>query len=94
MIRTILLKDKGVYFTAGYIDEAMTIPIIETFIYLGIDPEVGHLFHDAEDETIQCCFPLEGESSLESINNIFDHKGLVEWLVDDVAEMTFEYKNL
>ena len=94
MIRTILLKDKGVYFTAGYIDEAMTVLTIETFIYLGLDPDRGHLFQEVKDKSIPYCYPLEGESSLESMNNILDRKGLIEWLADEEMEMTFEYKSL
>lgn len=76
----------------------MTIPVIETFIYLGIDPEDGHIFQDAEDETIQYCFSLEGKSSLESVNNIYDKKALSEWLLEnhDCSKRgkAYEYKNL
>ena len=83
---------------AGFIDEEMTTPVIETCIYLGIDPKDGHLFRDAEDETTQYCFPLVGESSIGSINNVYDRKSLNEWLMEDndPSKMGIEneYKNL
>ena len=98
MARVIWLKENEVYFMAGFIDQEMTTPVIETWIYLGIDSKDGHIFQDVEDQTIQYCFPLEGEKSIESINNVYDRKSLSEWLIEDhdLSKLGIEneYRNL
>ena len=74
------------YFYAAFIDEDMTIPIIETYLYAGFDEDDGHLFEevacstpigDINDPIRQLCF-AEGK-----INGILDRPHLLEWLKQD-----------
>lgn len=92
MKSVIYLKKDAVYFYAAFLDEDLTIPSIETWIYKGLDPKDGHLFEDASDEKKQYCFP-EGIKS-----DILDHKALSGWLLEKHSPKKvgkeYEYKNL
>ncbi len=72
----IYLKKGGVYFYAAFLDGDLTIPIIETYIFIGFDEEDGYLFHEAEDETTQICFETDDI-------DIYDKKALSKWLLED-----------
>jgi hypothetical protein len=77
MSNVILLKKGSVYFCAGFMDENLTIPNIQTWVYMGSDPEDGHIFESTCGEKEQYCFP-SGISS-----NVLDNKALSEWLLEE-----------
>ena len=84
----IYLRKGSIYFYAGFMDENLTIPNIQTWVYLGLDPEDGHIFESTNEEKEQYCFP-EGITS-----NILDHKALSEWLLEkhNPQQVTKEYE--
>jgi hypothetical protein len=73
----ILLKKGSVYFYAGFMDENLKIPNIHTWVYLGLDPDHGHIFESTYGDKEQYCFP-NGISS-----NVLDNKALSEWLLEE-----------
>lgn len=70
------------YFYAGFMDENLTIPNIQTWVYLGHDPKDGHIFESAFGEKEQYCFP-NGISS-----NVLDRKALSDWLLEEHSPNT------
>lgn len=77
MKSVIHLKAGAVYFHAAFLDDNLTIPVIETWIYRGLDSEDGHTFSDVNDEKRQYCFP-DGIAS-----DVLDRKALSEWLLEE-----------
>lgn len=78
MLKSVIHLTRGeVYFHAAFLDENLTIPVIETWIYRGLDSEDGHTFSDAYDEKKQYCFQ-DGITS-----NVLDRKALSEWLLQE-----------
>jgi hypothetical protein len=73
----IYLKEKAVYFQAAFLDEDLTVPAIETWIYKGIDLEDGHIFQDASDDTKRYCFPsgITGD--------VLDKRAFSKWLLEE-----------
>lgn len=90
MSNVINLKKGEIYFHAAFLDQNLTIPIIQTWVYLGFDPEDGHVFESTIEEKEQYCFP--GGIS----GNILNKEALSEWLLEEhnpesVAK-EYEYK--
>lgn len=66
-------EENKVYFFASFLNDELSIPVIETWIYTGLDPEDGYIFQDASDETKQYCFP-------NGINvDVLDRNALSKW---------------
>jgi len=90
MDNVIYLKKGAVYFYAGFMDDELTIPNIQTWVYLGMDPEDGHIFESTSGEIEQYCFP-NGITS-----DILDHKALSKWLLEEHSpkkvNKEYEYK--
>lgn len=77
MEKVIYLKKNEVYFHAAFLDKELTIPCIDTYIFIGIDEGCGCIFQDAEDETKQICYDLK------HIDCIYDRESLSNWLIED-----------
>jgi hypothetical protein len=90
MHNVIYLKKGAVYFYAGFMDENLKIPNIQTWVYVGSDQEDGHIFESTNGKKEQFCFP-DGISS-----NILDHKALSGWLLEEHSPKEvgkeYEYK--
>ena len=89
MENIIYLKKDEVYFYAAFLDEDLTIPCIDTYIYLGVDEEKYYLFKDASDETVHLRFPM-GETI-----SVYDRASFSKWLLEDHSPthpMLTEYK--
>jgi hypothetical protein len=86
----IYLRKGAVYFYVGFMDENLTIPIIQTWVYLRQDPDNGFTFESVYGEKEQYCFP-SGISS-----NVLDHRSLCEWLLQEhspnMVANEYEYK--
>lgn len=76
MDNVIYLKKSDVYFHAAFLDNELTIPCIDTYIFIGQD-EKGYLFRDAQDASVILCY-VEGQ-----ISCIYDHKSLSRWLLEE-----------
>ncbi|MDJ0941027.1 MAG: hypothetical protein QNJ00_14800 [Woeseiaceae bacterium] len=87
--RTVEIGVGRTYFHAAFYDDALTVPRIDTYVYVGRDDTDGtHLFQDAYSylETQKGREPDDGyliSFADGEIEWIFDVKGLVEWLQDD-----------
>ena len=90
MDNKIYLKEGSVYFYAGFVDENLKIPNIQTWVYVGSNQEDGHIFKSTNGKNEQLCFP-DGISS-----NILDHKALSCWLLEERSPKKegkkYEYK--
>ena len=77
MDKVIYLKKNNIYFYAGFADSELTIPVIETWIYVGEDSEDGYLFQSVDDDKTQYCFS-------DAVNvDVLDKETLIEWLNED-----------
>jgi hypothetical protein len=77
MKNVIYLKKGEVYFHAAFLDKELTVPSIDTYIFIGFDEEYGYLFQDAKDETKQICYDLK------NVDCIYDRVSLSKWLMED-----------
>ena len=73
---TILLKIGEVYFHAAFLDDDLTVPSIETYIYVGIE-DGCYMFKDAEDHSVMICYELD------KIVSIYDRAALSRWLIEE-----------
>lgn len=98
MDNIIYLKKGDIYFSVGFKDPELTIPIIETYVYEGPDPEEGedsHLLYglDGDGNGYYLLF-----NTKKDIDVILDKKGLSEWLLEDhsprKARKSYAYKTL
>lgn len=102
MMATIVLKKGGVYFRVGYMDPALSIPIIETYIYDGkqgddhsfVSATVGYEYREEPQPEIPHCICFrEGE-----IRSIVDKANLIEWLRKDqtpgTVAMSHDYRTI
>ena len=105
MENIIELKNGKTYFHVAFYDKDLSIPSIETYIYVGIDEEdkTRVLFKNAEGYVAD----KEGIKDVETyyisyekgkINTILDKKHLIEWLRDKHSPRkvasTYEYRYL
>ncbi len=75
--KDIIYLEKGkVYFHAAFLDEGLTIPSIETYIFTGSDDKY-YLFKDAQDESVKIGFEKD------KIICIYDSRALSKWLLED-----------
>jgi len=84
------LKVGGIYFHVGFNDPSLSIPVINTVTYSGIDSEFGHLFElVADSENSSICFPND------EIYGILDKENLIKWLQEEhgpnIEAKTYEY---
>ncbi len=77
MDNIIYLQKEGVYFYVGFLDSELTIPSIETWIYVGYDESHGHIFKGTDEEDELFCFPKGIHS------NVLDHEALSGWLLEE-----------
>ncbi len=76
------------YFYVMFYDDELTVPSIETFVYIGRDDDDSFIFQDAEsylahqggEEDVQGALFAFPESNL---NGIVDKPHLIQWLVED-----------
>ena len=89
----ILLKQDAVYFYAAYTDPSFSVPIIDTLIYKGVDPEHGYMFEKITDKDKgYICFPEKISPS------VLDQKALIQWLSSEHNQQTtlktYEYRSI
>ena len=77
MTDTIYLKKGAIYFYVGFMDEELTIPCIDTWIYVEHSESDGHIFQSASERDEKFCFPNEIHS------NVLDHNALSIWLLEE-----------
>lgn len=76
------------YFLVGFVDSNLTVPSVDTFIYIGlgargVESEGKHCFQDAHsflgepEEQSEATYVAIGE---ESLDMVADKPGLVRWL--------------
>ena len=94
MKEVIYLERNKFYFYAGFLDEKLTTPVIDTYIYIGFDKEHGHIFEDVDNRGTNIYF------ANNEVNSIYDCAALSKWLVEEVNSQNsticreYEYKNL
>ncbi len=85
------MEEGEIYFYAAFADSELSIPVIETWIYVGLEEDDGHIFQDI-DGSEQYCFP-NGITT-----NVLDKKNLSEWLLEDhspqLVGKEYVYKNI
>lgn len=84
MKKTITFRKGEVYFSVGFFDPDLTIPMIETYVYVGIDNDeflfinaTGHMSGpDGEmpESAHYLTLPKDSKSSM------LDRESLIEWL--------------
>jgi hypothetical protein len=82
------LRKGGVYFSAWFFDQNLSITSIRTYIYERFDEKHGHMFIDAESHLeisadkndVEACYICFPESK---IRGILDLKNLIKWLQEE-----------
>lgn len=72
----IYLERDKVFFHATFLDKELTIPSIETYLFIGADDE-HYLFKEAQDESVIIGFEKD------KISSIYDRVALSRWLLED-----------
>ena len=100
MTRTIDLRKGDVYFLVGFFDTELRIPMINTYIYDGMNGD-DHLFISARGYLKTSKQPTLEDAHYISfpdgkINGILDKEGLIEWLSEEhspgLVGRTYEYR--
>ena len=82
------LKEEQVYFYAGFYDSELTIPTIETWVYVGRDEDKSFLFQDAASHVARHEGTEHVEGSLfsfpeDEIGGVLDKAHLIQWLSEE-----------
>ena len=83
MKKTITFRKGEVYFSVGFFDPDLTIPLIETYVYVGLEND-EFLFIDATGHMASAGEMPKGAHYLtlpkDSKSSMLDRESLIEWL--------------
>ncbi len=87
------MRKGGVYFHAAFLDDAFTVPVIDTYVYQGYDATDGHAFQDVDSHFAHTAGETEVEGHIlyfkkDSVEWMYDKKHLIEWLEDEHSPKT------